>query len=102
MFTIKLKDGYSQALSRDKFLSLFPRSMISSALNDLEANEIEITSSHVTPNILNTISDMTENKRIPYPIKCSKDELLLASRYLLIDELEVVASPMICDANRQC
>ena len=94
MFTIKLKDGYSQTLDKSKFIALFPGSMISSALNDKTATEIDITSPHVTPNVLDLIKSIVEHKKVPYPHKCARDELTSASRYLLIEELEVIANPL--------
>ncbi len=70
--------------NKDWFTSLFPDSLISRALQDPEANDIDITDSSVKPDILNYLHTMYLEGKIPDGTPDRKD-LIDADRYLNID-----------------
>lgn len=89
-FTISLPthSNFQYTYDRKKFLEMFPDSMISLALQDLEETRFDIHQI-VTPYTLEYIHILlTESKLCP-----SRDNLAEASRYLLIPILEVVCHP---------
>lgn len=89
-FTIVLKNGYAHEFKREEFLKYFPESMIGLALNDPEAEVIEIPNSCITPEILKILSHIVSTGCIP---PYSPIDMKEAARYLLIDLLEVIGDP---------
>ena len=89
-FELPSHKNYQVSISRDELLKLFPDSLLATALQDKEAKVIPILSPAVTPNILNLLAQMISTGYIPDAIP-RKDDLVSASRYLLIDILRVVA-----------
>ena len=90
--TIRLPrhDHYEAQFSKNWFQSIFPNSVISQALRDPDAEEINLTDPSVTPSILDFLSAIMDQGAIPKTIPDSK-ELLEADRYLNIDLFPVLA-----------
>lgn len=76
--------------SREQFISMFPYSPVSLALQDTEADEVELIHSEVTPYILNYLSNTINCNILPIP----EYNMTSASRYLLIPILGIVSSPL--------
>lgn len=99
-FTIYLLPyTYGKTFNRDDFITLFPDSMIATALTDPEATEIDIPNRVVTPYVLNYLVNVV-NGGIPevsyiFPSGLLEGEgslnMIDASRYLLIPLLNVIS-----------
>lgn len=88
MFTISLPNNTKVwEFSKSEFISMFPESMISTALLDPDVEHIDISSPVVTPSILDLLTYIIREKKIS-----SIDEPLdKAHRYLLIDILGFIS-----------
>lgn len=103
-FYVRIAEGQTYQLDRVKFTRLFPESMIVLALQDLDADKIDLSHPCITPRIMTLIAYMTAHGSIPevnskiYPME--SDPLIPASRYLLMDILGVIGNPMYCQFIR--
>lgn len=87
---IKLSN-YKTELPKDKLYKIFPKSLLVTALElDGESQEIEITHSSVTPEILGCIKDILITEQIPKLLPLG---LVSAGRYLNMELLEVIGDP---------
>lgn len=100
-FTIKIDAGNAYTFPKDKFLALFPQSLIGTILEmDPNVTEIPLTQPSVTPIVLH-ILDILVNREMDF--KTHLEDLKLtfpntlaeASRYLLIPELSLFHHPGI-------
>lgn len=91
IFRLLPYDNYSVSIPKDKLLALFPTGLIATILDlDPTAEEIDIQTKIITPEILNWIQKMIVEGRIPDPIP---DNLNKAGDYLQLDLFQVVADP---------
>lgn len=89
-FTVHLpKYDYSQIFNRDKFISMFPDSLLAVAFTDPEEKEVSLENPSVTPYVLQFLSDVM-TRTSPYVLPL---DMTPASRYLLIPLLAVVSDP---------
>lgn len=88
-FTIIISsDKYTY--DRNKYITTFPESMIALALQDPDADYIELTNPCVTPNVLkylDTLLSSDSHSSLPP----SEQDMTLASRYLLIPLLSILS-----------
>ena len=82
-------NNYQVTVSRNFLRELFPDSFLATTLQAEESEVIPIPSSAITPPILDFIAQMISTGLIPDVIP-RKDNMIEASRYLLIDILAVV------------
>ena len=76
---------------RQRFIGLFPHSLIATALQDLEADTLQMEHSDVTGRILLLLEEMVRTGWIIINPKIPAEEYTKAGRYLLIDELRLLA-----------
>ena len=90
-FSIRLLtyDNQRWEFQRSKFIQLWPECMISLALQDLEATTIDIEQLSVTPYVMNYLTEIYNNNKLPIP----DVDMTSASLYLLIPILEAVSNP---------
>ena len=82
--------------SKDVFRSYFPKSMITTILeNDLEGEEILITHEDVIPEALEILDEFIRGGYLLTPVKNS-EMIIKSGRYLLIDLLKIVAQRGWC------
>ena len=80
---------YGKDYNRDLFITTFPDSMIATALQDPEADEVDIPNRVVTPYVLNYLSSILVGDIPEIPVENMNN----ASRYLLIPLLNIVSDP---------
>lgn len=90
--------GYTINVEKDRLLHVLPDSLLSATLElDQSATEIPISNPIVTPNVLRAVEYLINNGKVP-PFRPSI-EYYLASRYLLIDQLATLGTPVITALN---
>lgn len=89
-FTVSYK-GTNVLFSRIEYITLFSESMIAGALQDPEAVDINIETSDVTSNIIILLGEIVRSGRLIVNDEILPEEYTKAGRYLLIDELILLA-----------
>lgn len=78
-------------MSKEKLLSLFPTGLLATTLDlDKSASEIDFDLPFITPEILNFLAEIINNRHIPDTIP---DNLLRTADYLQLDLLSVLSNP---------
>lgn len=94
-FTITLPEHtHSQIYNREKFISVFPESMISILLEQSADTEIIITQRFVLPEVLTILHLVIEKGQVTYqPHDELREDVKKSADYLCIDLLAVVNDP---------
>ncbi len=87
-------DNYTVTVNKDNIIELFPNSLLGTIISlDKSVELIPLTNPIITPNILNILAYIINNKTLP--IIPSDPEYAIASRYLLIEALGLLSDPDI-------
>lgn len=92
--TIKLiLHNYTTLINRDNLISLFPQSLLAVTLEqDPSTDIIELSVPVVTPEILDIIKYVTDNKKSPVGINYN-EALITAGDYLNMDYIQALSDP---------